>query len=109
MFCAGTGVASDARCRQAVREAACALKTWCWRYACRMAVAVKHLDLVIGDVVEIDGRRYDVVRDEIGRGVTLEPAITVTASELHARHGTRPVSAQRARALFPDVPSDGEG
>lgn len=108
MFCAGIGGrVRRFGVRQAVSEVACVLGAWCWRYACRTAVAVKHLDLVIGDVVETDGRRYEVVLDEIGRGVTLEPTITVAASELHARHSTRPVSAQRA--LFPDVPSDGEG
>jgi len=31
-----------------------------------MAVDVKKLDLRIGDVVEIDGRRYDVVSDRHG-------------------------------------------
>ncbi len=40
-----------------------------------MAVTTKKLDVHIGDVVEIEGRRYDVVSDKEG-GVTLEPAIT---------------------------------
>ena len=73
-----------------------------------MAVAAKKLDVSIGDVVEIDGRRYDVVSDKEG-GVTLEPAITVSAEELHARHGTRPVTQEEFEELFGDLPSDGEG
>jgi hypothetical protein len=39
-----------------------------------MAVEAKKLDVKLGDVVEIDGRRYDVVPDGAG-DVTLEPAI----------------------------------
>jgi hypothetical protein len=73
-----------------------------------MAVAAKKLDVSIGDVVEIDGRRYDVVSDKEG-GVTLEPAITVSAEELHERHGTRPVTQEEFEELFGDLPSDGEG
>lgn len=46
----------------------------------RMAVGVKKLDVHSGDVVEIEGRRYDVVPDRQG-GLTLEPAITVFVAE----------------------------
>jgi hypothetical protein len=73
-----------------------------------MAVAAKKLDVSIGDVVEIDGRRYDVVSDKEG-GVTLEPAIAVSAEELHERYGTRPVTQEEFEELFGDLPSDGEG
>jgi hypothetical protein len=73
-----------------------------------MAVAVKKLDVGIGDLVEIDGRRYDVVSDKEG-GVTLEPAITVSAEELHERYDTRPVTPEEFKELFGDLPSDGEG
>jgi len=38
-----------------------------------MGVAPKKLDLHDGDVVEIEGRRYDVVPDGHG-GLTLKPA-----------------------------------
>lgn len=31
-----------------------------------MGVAVKKLDVRVGDVVEIDGRRYDIVSDKEG-------------------------------------------
>jgi hypothetical protein len=73
-----------------------------------MAVAPKKLDVRIGDLVEIEGRRYDVVPDKAG-GVALEPAITVSARELDERHGTRPATQEEFEELFGDLPSDGEG
>jgi hypothetical protein len=69
------------------------------------AMAVVPKKLKIGDLVEVDGRRYDVVSDKAG-GVTLEPAITVFADE---RHGTRPLTDQEFNELFGHLPSDGEG
>jgi hypothetical protein len=68
-----------------------------------MAVEAKKLDVKIGDVVEIDGRRYDVVPDRAG-GVTLEPAITVFAEELHERRGTRPLTDQEFDELSVTCP-----
>jgi hypothetical protein len=53
-----------------------------------MAGAVQRLDLTVGELVEVDGRRYEVVPDEEG-GVTIEPPITL-AAELHTRRGTSP-------------------
>lgn len=73
-----------------------------------MAVAVKKLDLGIGDVVEIGGRRYEVVSDKVG-GVTLEPAITKTVAEIHAEHRGRPLSSEEFQELYGGLPSDGEG
>lgn len=70
-----------------------------------MAVAPKKLDLHDGDVVEIEGRRYDVVPDKQD-GLTLEPAITVTVDELRRRHGTRPLTAEEFERFFGDVPRD---
>jgi hypothetical protein len=64
-----------------------------------MAVEAKKLDVKLGDVVGIDGRRYDVVPDGAG-DVTLEPAITVFADELHERRGTRPLTDQEFDELF---------
>jgi hypothetical protein len=55
-----------------------------------MAVAAKKLDIAIGDLVEVGGRRYDVVSDH-GGGVALEPAITQPITEVHAEHGGRPL------------------
>jgi len=74
----------------------------------RMAVVAKKLDVRIGDIVEIDGRRYDVVSDKEG-GVTLEPAITETVSELHAERDARALDAAEFERLFGGLPSDGEG
>ncbi len=73
-----------------------------------MAVAAKKLDVQIGDVAEIDGRRYDVVSDKAG-GVTLEPAITVSSRDLHERHGTRPATPEEFERHFGGLSGDGEG
>jgi hypothetical protein len=70
-----------------------------------IAVAAK---LSIGDLVEIDGRHYDVVSDKAG-GVALEPAITQTVAEIHAEHGTRPLTSDEFKEHFGQLPSDGEG
>ena len=74
----------------------------------QMAIAVKKLDVQIGDVVEIDERRYDVVSDKQG-GVALEPAITKSVAQIHAEHGGRPATQAEFDELFGDLPSDGEG
>jgi len=73
-----------------------------------MAVTAKKLDVHIGDVVEIEGRRYDVVSDKEG-GVTLEPAITKSADEVFAEFGGRPLTSEEFEQYFGDVPADGEG
>lgn len=64
-----------------------------------MAVTAKQLDVSLGDVVEIDGRKYDIVSDKAG-GVALEPAIF--ANELDAREGTRPIRQEEFADLFGD-------
>ena len=71
-----------------------------------MAVAPKKLS--IGDVVDVDGREYEVVPDKAG-GVTLEPAITKTLDEIHAEHGGRRMTPEEFDELFGHLPSDGEG
>lgn len=71
------------------------------------APAIKKLDLEVGELVEIDGRRYEVVPDRMG-GVTLEPPITPVA-ELEKRWGTRPAPAEDFERLMARYPSDGEG
>ena len=73
-----------------------------------MAVTAKKLDVHIGDVVEIEGRRYDVVSDKEG-GVTLEPAITKTADEVFAEFGGRALTSEEFEDYFGGVPADGEG
>jgi hypothetical protein len=72
-----------------------------------MAVAAKKLDVHQGDVVEIEGRRYDVVSDRQG-GLTLEPAITVFMDELDRQHGLRPATREEIEAEFPGLLSSAE-
>ncbi|MDQ3720015.1 MAG: hypothetical protein M3350_04425 [Actinomycetota bacterium] len=74
-----------------------------------MAVALKKLDLHEGDLVEIEGRRYDVVPDKQG-GLTLEPAITIGVEELRRSHGERAATQQEIEDQLPGLlPPDGEG
>ena len=73
-----------------------------------MAVSVKKLDVKIGDLVEIDGRRYEILSDKQG-GLTLEPVITVTVAELDRRHGTRPASQEEIDSQLDLLPPDREG
>lgn len=73
-----------------------------------MATAVKKLDLTVGEMVEIDGRRYEVVPAREG-GLTLEPPIT-PVSELYAKRGWEPASQEDFERLTAhDAPVDGEG
>lgn len=73
-----------------------------------MATAVKKLDLHVGELVEIEGRRYEVVPDKTG-GLTLEPPIT-PVSELYAERGWEPASQEEfERLTAEDAPPDGEG
>jgi hypothetical protein len=69
---------------------------------------VSPLHVNLWDVIEIDGRLYDVVSDKQG-GATLEPAITKTVAELRAEHGLRRMSREEFEEYFGDLPSDGEG
>jgi hypothetical protein len=73
-----------------------------------MAVAPKKLDIHAGDLVEIEDQRYEVIPDKHG-GLTLEPAVTVTVSELDRRHGTRPATQEEIEAQLGHLPGDGEG
>jgi hypothetical protein len=72
-----------------------------------VATQAKRLDLAVGDHVEIDGKRYEVVPDRMG-GVTIEPPITPIA-ELDEQRGTRSASIEDFERLTADDPSDGEG
>ncbi len=72
------------------------------------AMAVPPKKLSIGDLVEVDGRKYDVVSDKAG-GVALEPAITKTVDEIHAELGGRRMTTDEFDELFGRLPSDGEG
>ncbi|MGN6558636.1 MAG: hypothetical protein ACTHLH_11590 [Solirubrobacterales bacterium] len=72
-----------------------------------MATAIKKLDLHVGELVEIDGRRYEVVPDKVG-GLTIEPPITPMA-ELDAMRGTKPASAEDFERFAGNIPYDDEG
>jgi hypothetical protein len=72
-----------------------------------MATAVKKRDLTIGELVEVAGRRCEVVPDSEG-GVTLEQPIT-PAAQLHAHRGTKPAAKEDFERLSADVPYDDEG
>jgi hypothetical protein len=67
----------------------------------------RKIDLAIGDLVEIDGQRYEIVPDRMG-GVTLEPPITPMA-EIEKERGPSPASAEDFERLTADYPTDGEG
>lgn len=73
-----------------------------------VAVVPKKLDVHAGDLVEIEDHRYELVPDRHG-GLTLEPAVTTTVSELDRRHGTRPATDEEIEAQFGPLPGDGEG
>ncbi|HEU4906017.1 MAG TPA: hypothetical protein VFT19_07870 [Solirubrobacterales bacterium] len=73
-----------------------------------MATAVRKLDLEVGELVEVGGRRYEVVPDRTG-GLTLEPPIT-PVSELYAGRGWKLASEEDfERLTADDLPPDGEG
>lgn len=71
-----------------------------------MAAAAQKLR--IGQEVEVDGRRYEVVPDPEG-GVMLEPAITLSVDEIHRLAGGRRATPAEIEEFFGDIPSDGEG
>lgn len=68
----------------------------------------KKLDVKIGELVEIEGRRYDVVSDKQG-GVALEPAIVASAAEILEGRGLSRISSQEFEERYGHLPSDGEG
>lgn len=73
-----------------------------------MATVIRKLDIEIGELVEIAGRRYEVVPDKAG-GLTIEPPIT-PVSELYAERGWQPASEEHFKRLTAeDAPADGEG
>jgi hypothetical protein len=76
-----------------------------------MATAVKKLDLHVGELVEIEGRRYEVVPDKVvpdkTGGLMIEPPITPRA-ELHAKRGSRPATREEFEQFAADLPYDDE-
>lgn len=67
--------------------------------------AIRKLDLRVGEIVEIDGRRYEVVSVPESYELALEPVIT-TAAEEDRMYGTRPVSQEEFDRLSEGIPSD---
>ncbi|HVT00391.1 MAG TPA: hypothetical protein VHE08_07735 [Solirubrobacterales bacterium] len=67
---------------------------------------MKKLD--VGELVEIDGRRYEVVPARQGGGLTLETPIT-PVSELYAERGWKPASAEDFERVAGHLPTDDEG
>lgn len=86
----------------------CAVRLARGRYGAAMAAPVKKLDVHVGDVVEIDTRRYGVVSDPLN-GVALEPVITHTVAEIRGELDLRPLSVRGFDTQFGDLPVDGEG
>jgi hypothetical protein len=73
-----------------------------------MATAVKRLDLEVGELIEVAGRRYEVVPDREG-GLILELSIT-PVSELHAERGWTAASDEDFQRMMAGAePPDGEG
>ena len=69
---------------------------------------MNRLVVTVGDMLEVEGRRYDVVPDMQG-GATLEPAITMRVAEILAAHGEPALTSEEFEAYFGGLPSDGEG
>lgn len=65
------------------------------------------VQLAIGDLVEIDGRCFEVEHDRQG-DPTLDTPITPIA-ELDAQRGSRAASDEDFERLAGDLPADGEG
>lgn len=72
-----------------------------------MATAIKKLDLTVGELVEVGGRRYEVVPDREG-GLTLEPPIT-PMSKLDSAWDTSPADIEAFDQLTADDLTDEEG
>jgi hypothetical protein len=76
-------------------------------YTLSVAVAVRKLDLEVGEMIEVAGRRYEVVPDREG-GLVLEQTITPVA-DLDARRGTQAASAEDFDRIAAEFPLDDEG
>jgi hypothetical protein len=70
-----------------------------------MATTAKNLH--VGELIEIEGRRYEIVPDKEG-ALILEPAITPMA-ELDRKRGAEPASKEDFERHFGHLPTDGEG
>ncbi|WP_249011167.1 hypothetical protein [Conexibacter sp. DBS9H8] len=64
--------------------------------------------LGLGEEIEVDGRRYEIVADADG-GATLEPAITLSVGAIHRLAGGREATGVEVEAFFGAILADGEG
>jgi hypothetical protein len=71
-------------------------------------VVASPIHVNLWDVIEIDGRLYDVLSDKRG-GATLESAIAKAPDEILAEDGARPLAAEEFEENSGELPSDGEG
>lgn len=67
--------------------------------------AIRKLDLEVGEIVEIDGRRYEVVPVPESYELALEPVI-ITVAEEDKAYGTKPISQEEFARLSAGIPSD---
>lgn len=66
------------------------------------------MELKVGEVIEVDGQKLEVVPMRDGTGLVLEPAIT-TMAEIDRELGGEPVSQEEFDRLTADLPRDDEG
>jgi hypothetical protein len=59
-------------------------------------------------LIEVASRGYEVVPDREGNLILVEPAIT-PVSELHAKRGAKPASAEDFERVSAGIPYDDEG
>ena len=65
------------------------------------------VQLAVGDLVEIEGRRLEVELDRQGFPILETP--TTPMAELHQRRTTQPASAEDFERFTADLPIDDEG
>lgn len=70
--------------------------------------AIRKLELEVGEIVEVDGKRYEVVAMSDCDGFILEPPIT-PISKREEEWGTEPLSQEEFDRLSAGLPTDGEG
>ena len=67
--------------------------------------AIRKLDLEVGEIVEIDGRRYEVVPVPETYEVAIEPVV-ITVAEEERLYGFKTVSQEEFDRLSAGIPTD---
>jgi hypothetical protein len=70
--------------------------------------AIRKVDLKVGEIVEIDGIRYEVVPVPERCEVMIEPVV-ITVAEMDRMYGGEPLSQEEFDRLSAGLPTDGEG